>query len=119
MIPRAHMEHFRNPRNKRPMADATASGEVEGRRPGESLRLFLRMGEDGRVIDASFTNTGDRQSDASASALTVLVRGLTVAQLEKLDVVEIASRLDSADNPGVATPAYEVLRAALAALRGE
>ncbi|MBI3726171.1 iron-sulfur cluster assembly scaffold protein [bacterium] len=118
MIPRAHMEHFRNPRNKRPMSDASATGEVEGRRPGETLKLFLKIGEDGRVVDASFTNTGDRQSDASASALTVLVRGLTVPQLEKLDVVDIAQRLDSPDNPGVATPAYEILRSALAQLKG-
>jgi NifU-like protein len=76
------------------------------------------MGADGRVVDASFTNTGDRQADPSASVLTTLVRGLTVTDLEAIDVRDVALRLDSADNPGVATAGFEALQAAIAALRG-
>src|ERR1041385_2494407 len=101
------------------MPNATAKGEVEGRRPGEALTFFVRLGPDGRVADASFTNTGDRQADPSASVLTTLVRGLTVDELEALDVRDIALRLDSADNPGVATSGFEALQATVAALRGK
>lgn len=100
------------------MPDATARGEVEGRRPGEKLTFFLRVGADGRVADASFTNTGDRQGDPSASVLTTLVRGLRVEDLEALDVRDVAQRLESADNPGVATSGFEAFQIALAALRG-
>jgi serine/threonine protein kinase/NifU-like protein involved in Fe-S cluster formation/bacterioferritin-associated ferredoxin len=118
MIPRLILEHFRNPRNKRSMPDATVAGTVEGRRAGEALTLYLKL-EQGRVRDASFTNTGDRQSDPSCSVLTGLVRGKTVPELQAITVEELAARLESIDNPGAATPAHEVLRAALAALRGE
>jgi NifU-like protein len=119
LVPRVVLEHFRNPRNKRAMPDATAKGEVEGRRPGEALTFYIRLGADGRVADASFTNTGDRQSDPSASVLTTLVRGLTVDELEAIDVRDVASRLESPDNPGVATSGFEALQAAIAALRGK
>lgn len=101
------------------MADATARGEVEGRRPGEKLTFFLRVGPDGRVADASFTNTGDRQADPSASVLTTLVRGLRKEELETLDVRDVAQRLESADNPGVATSGFEAFQVALAALLGK
>jgi NifU-like protein len=101
------------------MSDATGKGEVEGRRPGEKLTFYVRLGQDGRVVDASFTNTGDRQADPSASVLTTMVRGLTVDDLEAIDVRDVAQRLDSADNPGVATSGFEALLAAIAALRGK
>jgi NifU-like protein len=119
LVPRVILEHFRNPRNKRPMSDASAKGEIEGRRAGEALTFFLRIGPDGRVADASFTNTGDRQADPSASVLTTIVRGLTVPELAVLDVRDIARRLDSEDNPGVATTAFEALQVTLAALQGK
>ncbi|HZV00472.1 MAG TPA: iron-sulfur cluster assembly scaffold protein, partial [Planctomycetota bacterium] len=62
MIPRIILDHFRSPRNKRDMPDATVKGVVEGRRAEELLTLYLKISED-RVVDASFTNTGDRQAD--------------------------------------------------------
>jgi bacterioferritin-associated ferredoxin len=93
-------------------------GTVEGRRPEEALTLYLKI-EDGRVKDASFTNTGDRQADPSCSVLTTMLIGRTVSDVEALTVEDLASRLESLDNPGAATPGHEVLRAAVAALRGE
>lgn len=113
------LDHFKNPRNKRAMPDATVRGAVEGRRTGEALTLFLRMGPDGRVADTSFTNTGDRMADASTSLLTTQLRGLTIPQMEAITVEQLAAKLESIDNPGTATPAHEVLRAAVAALKGE
>ncbi len=118
MIPRVILDHFRRPRNKREIPDATVKGMVEGRRPEEALTLYLKM-EDGRVKDASFTNGGDRQSDPSCSVLTTLLPGKTVAELEAITVETLAARLESLDNPGAATPGHELLRAALAALKGE
>lgn len=118
MIPRVILEHFRRPRNKREIPDATARGVVEGRRAEEALTLYLKVVE-GRVKDASFTNTGDRQSDPSCSVLTTLVLGKTVEELEAITVEHLAAKLESLDNPGAATPGHEILRAALCALRGE
>jgi len=118
VIPRIILDHFRSPRNKRDMPDATVKGVVEGRRPEERLTLFLKVSED-RVVDASFTNTGDRQADPSCSVLTTLLKGKTLAEVSALTVEELAARLESVDNPGTVTPAHEALRAALSALRGE
>jgi NifU-like protein len=113
------LDHFKSPRNKRAMLDATARGEVEGRRSGELLTLYLKLGADGRVADASFTNTGDRMADASTSVVTTMVRGLTLSELKAITVEHVAGKLDSIDNPGAATPGHEVLRAAVAALEGK
>ena len=118
MIPRVILDHFRRPRNKRAIEDATAKGVVPGKRAEESITLYLKLSPEGRVADASFTNTGDRQADPSCSVLTELLRGKTVPEIEAIDVETIAKRLESPD-PGTATPAHEALRAALAALRGE
>jgi NifU-like protein involved in Fe-S cluster formation/bacterioferritin-associated ferredoxin len=119
VIPRVILDHFRRPRNKRVIEDATAKGVVTGRRAEEAITLYLRLSPEGRVADASFTNTGDRQADPSCSVLTEIVRGKTVPELEAVSVETIAARLESLETPGTATPAHEALRAALAALRGE
>ncbi len=118
-IPRQIFEHFRAPRNKRSMPDATAKGVVESGRDGQTVTLYLRLGPDGRVADASFTNTGDRSSDASLSILTTLLPRRSVAELETIGVRDIARALGALDMPGVAAPAHDVLVATLAALRGE
>lgn len=119
MVPRLILDHFRNPRNKRALPQASARGVVPGNRPGEALTLFLRLGPDGRIAEASFTNTADRQADPSVSLLTTLLPGLTVDEVAAITVEQIAARMESIDNPGAATPAHEALRAVLAALRGE
>lgn len=100
------------------MADATARGEIEGLHEGQTLTLYIKMSPEGRVADASFTNSGDRSADASCSVLTTMIPGKTVAELERIDILDIARRLDS-DTPGVAAPAHDALRAAVAALKGE
>jgi NifU-like protein involved in Fe-S cluster formation/bacterioferritin-associated ferredoxin len=119
VIPRVILEHFRRPQNKRVIEGATARGVVPGRHAEEAITLYVKLSPEGRVADASFTNTGDRQADPSCSVLTLLLRGKTVDELAAIDVATSAARLESLDNPGAATPAHEALRAVLAALRGE
>jgi nitrogen fixation NifU-like protein len=116
-VPRVVIDHYKNPRNKRALDGATASGSVAGRKPGESLTVYLKV-EAGRVADASLTNTGDPMEDPGASVLTGLVRGLAVADLERLTVVDVARALESEANPGIAIVAHEALRKAIFALQG-
>jgi NifU-like protein len=117
-IPRVLLEHFRSPRNKRPMPDATVSGAIDGPGDGQRLTLFLRLDAGEKIADASFTNTGDRQSDASLSILTSILPGRTIAEAERLDVVDLARPLEITDMPGAVMPALDVLRVAIARLRG-
>jgi NifU-like protein len=116
-VPRVVIDHYKNPQNKRTLLSPTASGAVPGRKPGESLSVFLDV-RDGKVVDASFTNSGDRMEDPGASMLTTMIRGLPVADVEKLTLVDVAAKLESASNPGIAVVAHEALRSALFALRG-
>ena len=87
MVPRHVLEHFRAPRNKRPMSNPTAQGAVPwGHEDRQVLTLFLRIGSEGRVAEASFTNTGDRSADASMAGTSVddyILRG----QLDAIDTV--------------------------------
>ena len=115
--PRAVIEHYRNPQNKRAIASPSAQGSVEGRKPGEALTVYLKV-EGGKIADASFTNTGDRMDDPGGSMLTSMLRGMSVADVERLSVVDVARRLDSPATPGVAIVAHEALRAALFSLKG-
>jgi NifU-like protein involved in Fe-S cluster formation len=94
-VPRIVVDHYKNPRNKRALDGATAQGTVVGRKPGEQLTVYLKV-EGGRVADASFTNTGDRMEDPGASALTGLVRGLGLNDLERLSVSDPAVRARAA-----------------------
>jgi NifU-like protein len=119
-IPRELLEHFRSPRNKRPMPDATVKGEVEAGRENQRFTLYLRLSPDkARVEDASFENDGDRQADASLSALTLVLKGKATSELDQVDVNDVAKVLGLLDAPGAVIPAIEALKAALAALRGE
>ncbi|HZU96360.1 MAG TPA: (2Fe-2S)-binding protein [Planctomycetota bacterium] len=115
-VPKIVLEHYRSPRNKRAIPGGHA-GTVEGREDGKALTVFVRV-EGGTIVDASFTNTGDRMDDPGASALTEILRGLTLDEASRLTVVDVASRLESGANPGIAIVAHEALRLALHAARG-
>jgi nitrogen fixation NifU-like protein len=77
------LEHNRKPRNFRVMDDANR--KVDGNNPlcGDQLTLWLRV-DDGRVSDASFQGTGCAISRASASMLTVAVKGKPVDEARAL-----------------------------------
>jgi NifU-like protein involved in Fe-S cluster formation/bacterioferritin-associated ferredoxin len=117
-VPKVVLDHYKNPRNKRAIEGPTARGAIDGRKPEEVLTVYLKV-ESGTVVDASFTNTGDRMDDPGASALTELVRGKPVADVARLGVDEVARALESPQNPGIGIVAHEALRAALFSLRNE
>jgi nitrogen fixation NifU-like protein len=68
------LEHNRKPRNFHEIADADR--RIEARNPscGDQLTLWLRMDGD-RVADVGFKATGCAISKASASLMTVAVKG--------------------------------------------
>ncbi len=77
------LDHNRNPRNFREMADAT--GKIEGYNPlcGDHYTVFVRL-EGDRIADISFTGAGCAISKASASVMSSVLRGKTRKEAERL-----------------------------------
>jgi len=77
------VDHNRNPRNFRPMADADRHAEGFNPLCGDRLTLYVKLDGD-RIGDVSFQGSGCAISVASASLLTESVKGRTVAEAELL-----------------------------------
>lgn len=77
------LEHNRRPRNHHAMNDADR--KVESRNPlcGDEITLWLKLDGD-RVSDASFQAVGCAISRASASLMTVAIKGKTTAEVHEL-----------------------------------
>lgn len=76
------LDHNRRPRNFRTIEDGR---HAEGYNPlcGDRLTVYLRIQGD-RIQDASFLGSGCAISKASASLMTDIVKGKTIAEAEAL-----------------------------------
>ena len=77
------LDHGRNPRNFRPMADATATAEGLNPLCGDHYHVFLKM-DGGKVADVSFQGSGCAISKASASLMSAALKGKTADEAEDL-----------------------------------
>ncbi len=77
------LDHGRNPRNFRPMPDATATAEGLNPLCGDHYHVFLRMDGD-RIADVSFQGSGCAISKASASLMSAALKGRSSAEAEDL-----------------------------------
>ena len=77
------IDHGRNPRNFGELEDA--NHQQQGLNPlcGDELTVFFNE-KDGKVIDVSFVGQGCAISVASASLMTDLLKGKTVAEAKTL-----------------------------------
>jgi nitrogen fixation NifU-like protein len=72
------LDHSRHPRNFRRIERAAARAEGHNPLCGDSVTVYLRLDGD-RIADAAFEATGCAISMASASLMTEMIRGRTVA----------------------------------------
>ena len=86
-------EHFMNPRNAGELEGANAIGEHGSLNCGDALKLFLKVGEGEMIEDASFMTFGCASAVASSSALTEIVKGMTLDEAEKLTNDDISDYL--------------------------
>lgn len=116
------MDSFLNPKNVGEIPDADAVGEVGNIRCGDALKLFIKLdAKKEKIVDVKFKTFGCASAIASSSALTELVKGMTLEQAAKVtnkDIVNILGELPE-EKLHCSVMGMEALQAAIANYRGE
>ena len=77
------LDHNKNPRNFRKIENPTCSQEGFNPLCGDHLHLYLKL-ENGVIKDISFEGNGCAISKSSASLMTSVLKGKTVAEADTL-----------------------------------
>ncbi|MGE0733810.1 MAG: Fe-S cluster assembly sulfur transfer protein SufU [Alphaproteobacteria bacterium] len=78
------LDHGKKPRNFRHPADANREAKGDNPLCGDKIAVYLKLDDKGVIQDAAFEGRGCAISTASASLMTEIVRGKTVADVDKL-----------------------------------
>ena len=86
-------EHFINPKNVGEIEDPDGIGEVGSIACGDALKLMFKLNDKKEIEDVKFQTFGCASAIASSSALTEMMKGLTVEEAEKITNDDIAEFL--------------------------
>jgi len=88
------LDHFKNPRNVGLIENPDGVGQVGSMACGDALKLTFKLDEGKeRIVDAKFQTFGCASAIASSSALTELIKGMTLEEAEQVNNKEIADYL--------------------------
>lgn len=86
-------EHFLRPRNVGEVADPDGAAMVGSLACGDALKLTFKLDEHSRIKEARFKTFGCASAIAAASALTEMIKGMTLEEASKITNQDIADYL--------------------------
>lgn len=86
-------EHFLNPRNVGEIENPDGVAEVGSLACGDALKLTFKLDENKKIKEAKFKTFGCASAIASSSALTEMIKGMTVDEALKVSNQDIAQYL--------------------------
>ncbi len=86
-------EHFLNPRNVGEVENPDGIAEVGSIACGDALKLSFKLDENKRIKDIKFKTFGCASAIATSSALTEMVKGMTLDEAMKVTNQDIAAYL--------------------------
>lgn len=87
------MENFTNPKNVGELEDANGVGQVGSPACGDIMKIFLKVGENEIIENASFKTYGCGAAIASSSMATDMIIGMHIEEAAKLKNSEVVEAL--------------------------
>ena len=89
------LDHFHHPRNVGTIENPDGVGQVGALACGDALKLAFKLDEKKeRIADVKFQTFGCASAIASSSALTEMIKGMTLEEASKVTNADIARYLD-------------------------